>query len=199
MKLIFSFISTAISWIESIYLFILFKKNRVHYSSFPKNYGFLLMKNDGHINIGSNVIFNSSKKANMVGLTKPCSIRVTENGKLNIGNNSGFSGVTIYCVENISIGNFVTIGGNVCIWDTDFHPMQHLDRRAHNISKIKTAPVDIHDDVFIGANSIILKGVTIGQNSIVGAGSVVTKDIPKNEIWAGNPAKFIRTHTQLIS
>lgn len=50
----------------------------------------------------------------------------------------------------------------------------------------------IEDNVFIGARCIILKGVTIGENSIVGAGSVVTKSIPANEIWAGNPAKFIR-------
>ena len=50
----------------------------------------------------------------------------------------------------------------------------------------------IEDNVFIGAHSTILKGVTIGQNSIIGACSVVTKNIPPNEIWAGNPAKFIK-------
>ena len=57
--------------------------------------------------------------------------------------------------------------------------------------KVKS-PVIIEDNVFIGARSIILKGVTIGRNSIVGAGSVVTKSIPSNQIWGGNPAKFIR-------
>jgi len=54
-------------------------------------------------------------------------------------------------------------------------------------------PVVVKDNAFIGARSIILKGVTIGNNSIVGAGSVVTKSIPDNEIWAGNPARFIRS------
>lgn len=58
--------------------------------------------------------------------------------------------------------------------------------------KRASAPVIIEDNAFIGARSIILKGVTIGANSIIGAGSVVTKSIPANEIWAGNPAKFIR-------
>lgn len=53
-------------------------------------------------------------------------------------------------------------------------------------------PVLIKDNAFIGAHSIILKGVTIGENSIIGAGSVVTKSVPDNQIWAGNPAKFIR-------
>jgi acetyltransferase-like isoleucine patch superfamily enzyme len=56
----------------------------------------------------------------------------------------------------------------------------------------QSAPVKIEDNVFIGAHSTILKGVTIGENSIVGACSVVVKSIPANEIWAGNPAKLIR-------
>ena len=56
----------------------------------------------------------------------------------------------------------------------------------------KTAEVKIGNNVFIGANTIVLKGVTIGDRSIIGAGSVVTKNIPEDEIWGGNPAKFIR-------
>ena len=56
----------------------------------------------------------------------------------------------------------------------------------------KCAPVVIENNVFIGAHCIILKGVSIGENSIIGAGSVVTKNVPANQIWAGNPAKFIR-------
>lgn len=58
--------------------------------------------------------------------------------------------------------------------------------------KPRCAPITIEDHAFIGAHSIILKGVTIGKCSIVGAGSVVTHNIPEHEIWAGNPAKFIR-------
>jgi acetyltransferase-like isoleucine patch superfamily enzyme len=57
----------------------------------------------------------------------------------------------------------------------------------------KKRPVVINDNVFIGAHSTILKGVTIGKNSVIGACSVITKDIPDNEIWAGNPAKFIKS------
>ena len=57
---------------------------------------------------------------------------------------------------------------------------------------IKTKPILIKEGAFIGAQSIILKGVTIGKHSVVGAGSVVTKDIPDGEIWGGNPAVFIR-------
>ena len=64
--------------------------------------------------------------------------------------------------------------------------------RNQDIKNTKKAPVIINDNVFIGAHSTILKGVTVGENSIVGACSVVSRDIPKNEIWAGNPARFIR-------
>lgn len=62
------------------------------------------------------------------------------------------------------------------------------------MDKINTnnKPVIIGDNVFIGAHSTILKGVTVGNNSIVGACSVVTRSIPENEIWGGNPAKFIK-------
>jgi acetyltransferase-like isoleucine patch superfamily enzyme len=78
------------------------------------------------------------------------------------------------------------------IWDTDFHPLDYLARRKHDTSMIKTRPVVIGNDVFIGANSIILKGTTIGDRAIIGAGSVVSGNIPADQIWGGNPAKFIK-------
>ncbi len=87
------------------------------------------------------------------------------------------------------------IGGGTCIYDTDFHPLTTADRLNDNDEKIVSAAVIIEQNVFIGANCTILKGVTIGKNSIVGACSVVAKKIPPNEIWAGNPAKFIKAHT----
>ena len=79
------------------------------------------------------------------------------------------------------------------MFTTDFHSLDSIIRASSEDQKHKIcAPVVIEHNVFIGARCIILKGVTIGENSIVGAGSVVTKSIPANEIWAGNPAKFIR-------
>ena len=76
------------------------------------------------------------------------------------------------------------------IWDTDFHAIEYNDR-CKNVN-IKSAPIFIKEGAFIGACSIILKGVTIGKHSVIGAGSVVTKNIPDNEIWGGNPARFIK-------
>ncbi len=147
---------------------------------------------DSKVTLGNNIVFRSSTIYNFVGINKPVSIAVNKNAELVIGNNSGFSGTSIFVSQKVVIGNYCNFGGNTAIWDTDFHPLEFHDRRIHDISKIKTAAIIIGDDVFVGANSIILKGATIGDRAIVGAGSVVTKDIPEDEIWAGNPAKFVR-------
>jgi acetyltransferase-like isoleucine patch superfamily enzyme len=104
------------------------------------------------------------------------------------------SQAALICHEKIVIGNNVKLGGGVCIYDTDFHsliPSLRLDPKLDIQHKSKS-PVRIGNNVFIGAFSLILKGVSIGDNSVIGAGSVVTKIVPENEIWAGNPAKFIR-------
>lgn len=168
------------------------KFKNVRYESYPIIDGRITILNKGSISLGQNVKFNCSPTSNYVGLFKNCSIYVAPQARLTIGAETGLSGVSIYCQQKIEIGSHVNIGGNVCIWDTDFHPLNYNDRRKHVVEKIGTAPVIIKDDAFIGANSIILKGVQIGEKSIIGAGSVVTKSVPDHEIWAGNPAKFIR-------
>jgi len=157
----------------------------INFSGYPK---FRMM---GNVSIGQRVGFTSSTKYNFVGINKPCTICVQRNATLTIGDFSGFSGVSIFCAQSITIGKYCNIGGNVFIWDTDFHPLDAQERRKPS-QNINTAPIIIEDDVFIGANSIILKGVRIGKGAVVGAGSVVTKNIPDGEVWAGNPAKKIK-------
>jgi acetyltransferase-like isoleucine patch superfamily enzyme len=174
-----------------VYNFLMLYINRISYNNMPKINGKLLIVNNGFCHFGDNIIFNSSLASNLVGLYKQSTIAVKENAKLIIKNNTGFSGVSIYCENHIEIGSFCNFGGNVAIWDTDFHPIDYKLRRK-GLEGTKTGPIIIGDDVFIGANSIILKGVTIGDRSVIGAGSVVTKNIPNNEIWAGNPIKKIR-------
>lgn len=83
------------------------------------------------------------------------------------------------------------IGSGTKIFDTDFHSVLYEDR-LNGDRNVTSAPVHICEGAFIGACSIILKGVTIGKHSVIGAGSVVTKDVPDNEIWAGNPAKYVK-------
>lgn len=120
-------------------------------------------------------------------------INVYKGAQLIIGDNTGMSNTMIWCYDSISIGDFVNVGAGTMIVDTDFHSLDWKDRRdGTDVAKKKTAPVVIKDYAFIGTRSIILKGVTIGEKSIIGAGSVVSKSVPDGEIWAGNPARFIK-------
>jgi acetyltransferase-like isoleucine patch superfamily enzyme len=146
------------------------------------------------INIGDNFKLNSRNSSNLVGITNPASFQILQDGKIDIGHNCGFTSTVISCRKKISIGNNVKIGGNVKIFDHDYHSLNHELRRDSFLDgkNVKSLPIIIDDDVFIGTNSIILKGVNIGRNSIIGAGSVVAiKNIPPNSVVVGNPARII--------
>ena len=110
------------------------------------------------------------------------------NAQICIGDKSFImNGSELMSRSRIEIGSHCLIGAQVKIIDADFHGV-HPDKRSEaGISQ----PIIIEDNVWVGANSIVLKGVNIGKNSIIGAGSVVTKSIPANVIAAGNPAKII--------
>ncbi len=146
----------------------------------------------GKIIIGNNFVCNAKIKYNPIGGNSSASFLVLENGLINIGNNVGISNTAIASMKNITIEDDVMIGGGCKIYDTDFHSIKFEQRMEQPDTHIKSLPVTIKRGAFIGAHSIILKGVTVGEKSIVGAGSVVTKSIPDGEIWAGNPATFIR-------
>jgi acetyltransferase-like isoleucine patch superfamily enzyme len=171
---------------------LFFKLKGIKYKSLPVIKGGIKVYNFNECEFGLRITFNSSFRSNPIGLNKASSIFILKPGKLFIDDYSGFSGVSIVCTSSIHIGKHLFCGGNVSIWDTDFHPLNYLDRRNNYNENTKTAPITIGDDVFIGANSIVLKGVTIGDRAIIGAGSVIAKNIPADQIWAGNPAKFIR-------
>lgn len=141
------------------------------------------------INIGKSFIACSNPKHNSIGVFQKVIIKaLSPEAEIKIGNNVGVSGCTI-SGKNIKIGNNVLLGSGVLITDSDAHPI-HPQLR-HDGHYIISAPIIIEDDVFIGARSIILKGVTIGKGSVIGAGSVVTKDVPQMCVVGGNPAKFI--------
>ena len=93
----------------------------------------------------------------------------------------------------ILIGDRVTMGPNVVVVDRDGHSMNPALRfdAQHDQDDAKTAPVRIGNDVFVGINAMILKGVSVGHAAVVGAGAVVTKDVPDGTIVGGNPARII--------
>lgn len=146
------------------------------------------------IQIGDNVTINSARWANPIGCGDRTYFQVNENARLIIGNNCGISNTAITCEKEIVIDDNVTLGSGCHIYDTDFHPLQYEERIKGYYKGCPTKCKAIHicEGAFIGAGCYILKGVTIGKHAIVGAGSVVTKDIPDGEIWGGNPAVKIR-------
>ncbi|MFH6604959.1 acyltransferase [Maribacter algicola] len=168
---------------------------KVEFVSFPKINGRIFITGGGKLKLGDNVAFNSGKYSNPIGGDTRMTISVAKGALLEIDDFAGISNTAIICHEKMNIGKHVKIGGNVKIYDTDFHSLDPLLRSNSETDRGNTRPVKIGDFCFIGAHSIILKGVVIGDNSIIGAGSVVTKSIPENEIWAGNPAKFIKKLT----
>lgn len=156
--------------------------------------GLLYFKNYGKIKIGNHVTMNSASWANPIGLGDRMYFQIFRGGQVTIGDYTGISNTAITSMESIKIGNHVLIGAGCKIFDTDFHPLETIFRYGElkDDEKIRKRSIVIEDGVFIGGGSFILKGSHIGKNSIIGAGSVVTGTIPPNEIWAGNPAKFIR-------
>lgn len=141
--------------------------------------------------IGDNFLFTSGNYRNPMARNLSGFIHI-ENGTVKIGNNVGMGSVCIMCVKEITIGDDCTIGANVIIVDTDGHSIYASERKNHSALGAKSKPIHIGNDVFIGVNSVILKGVAIGDNAVIGAGSIVNCDIPANEIWGGNPARFLR-------
>ncbi|MBN2715975.1 MAG: acyltransferase [Deltaproteobacteria bacterium] len=144
---------------------------------------------------GKGISVNSDCYANLFGLFQPAIFVARDNGKIEIGNNVGISGTTIYARKGIQIGDNTIIGANCKIVDNDFHavcPEHRIDRESQK-NNIECREVRIGKNCFIGANSIILKGAIIADNSVVGAGSVVTKQFTEPRIMlAGNPARMIK-------
>ncbi|MBV9171192.1 MAG: acyltransferase [Chloroflexi bacterium] len=114
-------------------------------------------------------------------------LECVEGASITIGNGTYLNRNTeIVAYQRVSIGRDCKIARDVLIMDTDQHPLPNGD--------LDRAPVTIGNDVWIGARAIILKGVTIGDHAVIGAGSVVTRDIPARAIAAGVPARILR-HT----
>ena len=118
---------------------------------------------------------------------------------ITIGDGSYLNGVEVICASHVEIGEKCIIA-ECLVMDTDFHATE-IDRHGAS-AKVKTASVRIGRNVWIANKTIIIRGVTIGENSVVGAGAVVTRDVPPNCIVAGNPAKVVRhlsTAGELVS
>ena len=158
--------------------------------SYGKNiyfFGLTIIKkhSNGRISIAENCVFRSLATSNLIGINRPCILSVlTASANLKIGEGCGFSGTVIGCFDKIEFGKNVRCGANTLITDSDWH--------LNDFRSGKPKPISIGDNVWLGVNVTVMKGVTIGENSIIGAGSVVTKNIPANVIAAGNPCHIIK-------
>lgn len=157
------------------------------------NGDFLYKGKAGKLNIGERTVVNSGEELVPVGFSGKTSFWIIDDGHISIGEDCGITNVAICSQKKVQIGNRVLIGSGCKIYDTDFHSMDYKKRRdITNNPGCKTAAILIEDDVFLGAGVIVLKGTHIGARSVVGAGSVVTGNIPSGQIWAGNPARYIK-------
>ena len=142
---------------------------------------------------------------NHVSCYAGCSFAIGVNGSARIGDFTLLNGALIMAEERIEIGSHCLISWNVGIADSDFHPLQPAQRLVDAKAlapyyadrpprpKLDTRPVIIGDNVWIGMSAVILKGVTIGENSVVAAGAVVTKNVAPGCVVAGNPAQLVKT------
>lgn len=170
-----------------------FKKKGVVFGKHFNVFNRVYLRGAGTIIIGDCFTFTSGDSINPISRNLQGCINTVKKGVIKIGNNVGISSATLWAQKSIEIGNHVNIGANCLLIDNDAHPINYLERRyPPTENNVSASPIVIEDDVWIGANCIILKGVTIGARSIVGAGSVVTQSIPCDSIAAGNPAKVVK-------
>ncbi len=165
-------------------------------------YDKVYVQGDGIIEIGDDFHFLSGDCINPICRNlRGVFYTASPQAKILIGDRVGISSSCLWASESITIGNDVNIGGDCLIIDNDAHPISFQQRRRSYRKEvgtdayhqtIKSAPVVIGDDVWIGARCQILKGVKIGARSIIAAGSIVTKDIPEDVIAGGNPCRIIK-------
>ena len=151
---------------------------------------------DGVCEIGDNFRFICGDNFNPLSRNILGSIYIGTNGaRLTIGDIVGISSSCIWCSKSITIGNDVKIGSGCRILDTDSHSLNYKDRKTDkDFANTRRKPIVIENDVLIGTGSIVLKGVTIGARSVIGAGSVVSTNIPPDCMAAGNPCRIIRNN-----
>jgi acetyltransferase-like isoleucine patch superfamily enzyme len=150
------------------------------------------------LDIGEFTVINSDNLTSFVTISSPVKFALGISARIQIGERCDLNGCSIAAYESVTIGNRVQIGPGGWISDTDLHSLDMETRRKQlsgatfDWKDVARVPVSIEDDVWIGASVLILKGVHIGEGSVVGAGSVVTNNVPEYCVVAGNPAIVVK-------
>lgn len=145
----------------------------------------------GKIVVGDGVRIASARRANPLGLAQPSVLRaLTPRAQLILGPGVGLSGTVLCAGNSIEIGQQTILGAGAMVLDTDIHaPAGDFDWRVEFVTNSR--PIKIGRGVFIGARAIILKGANIGDRALIGAGAVVTGDVPAGHLAVGNPARIL--------
>lgn len=189
MNTIFKRIKFVLNWLIWVY-----KSNRLLRSAVVSGGGKIRygvkVRIEGTIDIGKGVCINNHG----IDSIKGTQIFVSKGATLKMDDFSGITATSINCTTGIFLGKHVKIGAGSLLFDSDFHSTDWRDRinDGKDSSVIKQAPITIDDHVFVGARSIICKGVRIGEHTVIAAGSVVVGDIPANCLAGGNPCKVIK-------
>ena len=153
---------------------------------------------NSRIVMGKGVVIISDSQYNRSGINHPAIIATEAPGaEIIIGDGVGMSGSSIVAVERIQIGDYTMLGANTNIYETDFHCMQANERLIQkNILDAKHSPIHIGTQCWLASNVTVLKGVKIGDRAVVGAMSLVNRDVPADAVVAGVPAKTIYINQQ---
>lgn len=178
-------------WLDSLYNSFLMRYYHVKCGKHFTCLGRLIIQGHGTYQFGNELTIYSKETVNPIGGNRTV-FQAINGGKIIIGDHVGMSHAILCSRTEIKIEDQVMIGSGVKIFDHDFHSLTYENRVQNGDTDVKTKPILIKEGAFIGAHAMILKGVTIGRHSVVGAGAVVTKDIPDGQIWGGNPAVCIR-------
>ncbi len=146
----------------------------------------------GSIHIGADCRIHSAFAGNPVGSHSRVAIWVGPGARLTFGDRVGLSNSTVVCMDRVSIEDDVFVGGGCRIYDTDFHSLRADERSRPGNPGARTGAVTIHRRAFVGAHSILLKGTSVGEEAVIGAGSVVRGAVPDRQVWAGNTATLVR-------
>ena len=153
------------------------------------------IRRDCRLVVGSNVTLNSRNRGYHINMHSPVKILADRSGAvISIGAGTRIHGTCIHAYESIRIGRNCLIAANTQIFDGNGHDLSLPDAEKRIETVGGSRPVLIEDNVWIGANCIILPGVRIGEGSVISAGSVVSRDIPSLSVAAGNPAIVIRSY-----
>ena len=148
----------------------------------------LPFRGSGSISIGKHCHLVCSTKYNWIGISAPVSI-CSYGGRIIIGDNVGISGSAIVSFDQVRIGSWTIVGSGALIIDSNFHSLdagaRRYERVDSNYSDVTSEAVNIGQDVFIGARSIICKGVTLGDRAVVGAGVVLARSLDEGQIAVG--------------